>query len=175
MTTGGKTAPGPSGVIRQGDLRYVMMRPDTLANIQKGVEDRLGSKSAEYLYTAGASWSLGVLQRMKRALPEDDGELLHLFCEHATQLGWGDWQLEVMQPHEKGLAIRVRNSPIAEAYGQSDQPVCHLLAGAVSGACEFICHMPSACIEQTCAAQGASDCLFVASGHDVAAQDSWDW
>jgi predicted hydrocarbon binding protein len=164
------------GVIKQGDLRYLLVRPDTLANIQKGVEDRLGSKSSEYLYTAGASWSMGVLQRLKQALAEDDQELLRLFCEHATSLGWGEWRLEVMQPHEKGLAIRVKRSPIAQAYGQSDQPVCHLLAGAISGACEFIYHMPSACVEQSCAAQeGMDECLFVASGHDVGSQENWDW
>jgi predicted hydrocarbon binding protein len=73
------------------------------------------------------------------------------------------------------LAIQVISSPLAESYGASDGPVCHLLAGAVAGLAESLLGMPTSCVEQACRAQGGPGCLLVAVGHDLAAKDSWQW
>lgn len=163
------------GTLQIGPLRYVLMRPDTVAEIQKGVEDRLGPKSAEYLYTAGASWAVGAYRRLKAALPESEEGLIKALCIHATELGWGRWGLERFAPGEKKLVVRVFGSPFAAAYGQSDEPVCHLITGAVSGLAESLLKMPTACSEQVCMAQGGADCVFVATGQDVAGTDAWAW
>jgi predicted hydrocarbon binding protein len=163
------------GTLQIGPLRYVLMRPDTVAEIQKGVEDRLGPKSAEYLYAAGASWAVGAYKRLKAALAEADEGLIRALCIHATELGWGRWGLERFVPEEKKMVVRVFGSPFAAAYGQSDGPVCHLITGAVSGMAESIFKMPTACIEQVCMAQVGADCIFVATGHDVGGTDAWAW
>jgi predicted hydrocarbon binding protein len=163
------------GTLQIGPLRYVLMRPDTVAEIQKGVEDRLGPKSAEYLYAAGASWSVAVYKRLKSALPEGIEGLIKAVCVHATELGWGRWGLERFSEEEKKLVVRVFGSPFANAYGKADGPVCHLISGAVSGLAESIFKMPTGCTEQVCMAQGGADCIFVATGHDVAGKEAWAW
>jgi predicted hydrocarbon binding protein len=163
------------GVLRIGPLRYLLMRPETLSEIQKGVEDRLGPKASEYLYAAGASWAVGAIRRLREALEEDGQELVQAVCRQATEMGWGRWELAGWEPEKRTLAVRVHSSPFAAAYGQSDAPVCHLVAGAVSGLAETVFSMPTTSSELSCRAQGDPHCLFAATGHDVAGKDSWGW
>ncbi len=156
-------------------LRHAFLRPETLSEIQKGVEDRLGSKAGEYLYAAGASWAIGALQRLHAAGASNPEVLLQSLCTLATNLGWGRFIVESWKPEIPKISVRVIGSPFAEAYGQSDNPVCHLLAGVVGGALEGLFSVMSNCIESACKAQGAADCVFVASGQDVAGKENWGW
>ena len=165
---------GP-GILQVGSSRHVLVQPLLLGELQKGVEDRLGAKASEFLYAAGAAWSVSVCRRLKAAVDADAEELILLFCGHATEMGWGRWLLEGFFAEERRLSIRVQHSPVASAYGQSDSPVCHLLAGAVSGVAEFLLNMPCACMETSCLAQGGPDCLFAAQGQELAAGDGWEW
>jgi predicted hydrocarbon binding protein len=164
-----------AGDLRVGSLRHILVRPETLSEIQKGVEDRLGVKSSEYLYAAGASWGMAVCRRMKAENAGSAGDLVQAIGQHATELGWGCWKIETFKPEARLLVVRVAGSPLAEAYGTSDVPVCHLLAGAVSGVLEFLLGMPVGCVEQKCRVQGSSECLFVATGIDLAGKDAWEW
>ncbi len=166
---------GP-GVLALGPDRHMVVRPELLAEIQKGVEDRLGVKASEYLYAAGSVWAGGEIKRLRQAAPEAGvQDLAAMLCQHATALGWGEWRLEAVSEEERGVMVRVTRSPFAEAYGQSDEPVCHLLAGAVAGLTESLFYVPAACTELHCLTQGADDCQFSATGEDVAGQDAWSW
>ncbi len=167
---------GQPGTLLLGEHRQMVVPPRLLADIQKGVEDRLGPKAPEYLYSAGSVWGAGEMRRMKSASENIGGqELVRIFCLHATAIGWGDWKLETFQEQEKGMMISVRRSPVAQAYGQSDEPVCHLMAGAIAGITEVIFRVPATCTELRCAAQGADSCQFSVTGDDLAKGDSWDW
>jgi hypothetical protein len=163
------------GRLQVGPNRYLLMPPETLAELQKGVEDRLGPRAPEYLYAAGATWAQAQARRLQAATAEDGVELARLVCQQATELGWGAWRLDAFQPAEKGLAVRVHGSPFAQAYGPSDQPVCHLVAGAVSGLAEFLFRAPAPCVEQGCLARAEPGCVFVAVAQEVDAADSWEW
>lgn len=163
------------GRLSIGPLRYLLVRPELLAEIQKGLEDRLGAKSAEYLYAAGSSWAAGALRRLAAAPADEPQDLVHALCRHASGLGWGRWELAGWEPDKQSLGVRVSGSPFARAYGQSDQPVCHLISGAVAGLTEALFRVPATCSEHGCVAQGDPDCFFVATGHDLAAGDSWGW
>ena len=162
-----------AGIIRLEAIRHVLVRPEMISELQKGVEDRLGSKAADFLYAAGSFWSNLECKRLGRNW--EAKELFSRFCQHASELGWGVWKLESIQPTERGLVIRVERSFLAEAYGQSDQPVCHLVAGAISGLVESVFHLPATCTELSCKAQGASDCRFAAVANDVGATERWSW
>ncbi len=167
---------GDPGVLLLGDHRQMVVTPGLLADIQKGVEDRLGAKASEYLYSAGSIWAGREIRRMRSASDNlGPKELVRIFCLHATAIGWGDWQLETLQEQEKGMIITVKRSPFAHAYGQSDEPVCHVMAGAIAGITEVVFRVPATCTELHCLAQGASNCQFSAVGDDLAKGDSWDW
>ncbi len=164
------------GVLKLGADRQLVVQPRLLAEVQKGVEDRLGPKASEYLYTAGQTWAAGELQRLRGLAASDDADALaRLFCQHATALGWGDWRIDALQPDELGVLIQVSRSPFAEAYGQSDLPVCHLIAGAVAALAESLYRVTAACDELHCLAQGAAGCQFAATGSDPAEGESWSW
>ncbi len=168
----GVTAPGR---LQVGAGRVVLMRPETLAELQRGVEDRLGPKAPEYLYAAGSAWARDAARRAHQATGLEGLELARRVCDQATELGWGEWRVEAFRPEEKGLAVRVLGSPFAEAYGAADAPACHLVAGAVGGLTEVLFRVPAPCTEQACLVQGAPGCLFVAAGQEVDAADSWSW
>ena len=167
---------GAPGILQLGPTRHMIVRPELLAEIQKGVEDRLGIKASEYLYAAGSLWATHELRRLRSgAAGLADEELARLFCQHATAMGWGEWRIGSLRHEEKGLLIRLMDSPFAEAYGQSDAPVCHLVAGAVSGLAENLFALPAPCTEMHCRAQGAADCQFAATATDVSGAESWSW
>jgi hypothetical protein len=164
------------GVLKLGADRQLVVQPQLLAEVQKGVEDRLGPKASEYLYTAGQAWAAGELQRLRGLADSDQADTLaRLFCQQATALGWGDWRIEALQPDEQGVLIQVARSPFAEAYGQSDLPVCHLIAGAVAALAEALYRVTAACDELHCLAQGAGGCQFAATGSDPAEGEAWSW
>ncbi len=163
------------GSLTLGPLRYLLLRPETLSDVQKGVEDRLGPKSAEYLYAAGASWAVGALRRIQAATADSPVESARAFCQHATELGWGRFKLRAFDPENKKITVQVSHSAFAGAYGQGDEPVCHLIAGAIGGLAEELFQMPSSCLEEMCQVQGNPSCLFVATGHDIAGKEAWSW
>ena len=163
------------GSLKMGPLRYLLLRPETLSDVQKGVEDRLGPKSAEYLYTAGAAWAVGALRRIQTATANSPEDTAHALCQHATELGWGRFKLRAFDAENKKITVQVDHSAFAGAYGQGDSPVCHLIAGAIGGLAEVLFQMPTSCQEEMCLVQGNPSCLFVATGHDVAGKDAWSW
>lgn len=163
------------GVLHTGGQRHLLVQPMLLSEVQKGVEDRLGAKAAEFLYAAGSTWAEAMLRRLKAALAAEGEELALLFCSHASEMGWGRWQLESYASQDNRITVRVQHSPTAAAYGQSDEPVCHLLAGAINGLAEFLLGLPCACNELSCLAQGGPDCLFMAEGQEISSGEGWEW
>ncbi len=163
------------GELYVGPLQYMLIQPELVCEIQKGIEDRLGGTSFEYIHSAGFSWAAVTLKRMKSALGHGIDELAQAFCRHATQMGWGHWNLEVLDPTQNHLEVRILHSPLAQAYGESATGVCHLFCGAISGLAEALFSMPTSCRETACLAQGNPHCVLTAQGHDVAGAESWSW
>jgi predicted hydrocarbon binding protein len=61
------------------------------------------------------------------------------------------------------LTVSVRRSAIAEAYGPSAAPVCHLIRGVLESLAAATFGRPSIVVETACVATGAEACRFVAS------------
>jgi len=57
----------------------------------------------------------------------------------------------------------VHGSPVAETYGPSTVPVCHLIRGVLESFTRAIFDRSSTVVETACAAMGAPVCRFVAS------------
>lgn len=154
-------------------LRHLLLRPETLAELQKGVEDRLAGKAAEFMYAAGAAWAVGACRRLRKG--EELAAMAKEVCAQATALGWGVWTVQAFDPAARRLQVEIQGSPFAEAYGAADHAVCHLACGAVAGLAETLLAMPAGCGERTCKAMGHPSCVFVAEGQDLAGKESWGW
>ena len=77
------------------------------------------------------------------------------------EIGWGEFALERLTATE--LAVSVRRSPVAESYGPSAAPVCHLIRGVLESLATVTFGRPAAAMETACVAMGAPVCRFVVS------------
>ena len=134
--------------------RYVLIRPETLAALQRAIEELLGPAAAECLAAggrAGGGQAAGALTGSPR-------ERVERMLRIGSEIGWGDFSLERFSPTE--LAVRVCNSHMAEAYGPSRQPVCHLIRGVLEALAAEVLDDPRPVVETDCAAAGAPACRF---------------
>jgi len=145
------------GEYRDGDIRYMMIRPDALMGMIGELPEamrplvleafarsirRAGGRSARSYQAAGAA---------------DATALLAVIEETAPQLGWGRWQLQRTQD---GLALTVENSPFAAGAGPAAHPVCAPIRGMLAAVGELVMGETVAVKETACAATGAPCCRF---------------
>ncbi len=145
------------GEYRDGDIRYLMLRPDALmglfAELPAAMRDaalaafarsitRFGGRSARSYQAAGAA---------------DADALLATIAATAPQLGWGIWDLA---RDAAGLALTVRNSPFAAGAGPSPGPVCAPIVGMLRAVGGMVLDGEAAAHETECAAAGAPCCRF---------------
>ena len=135
-------------------IGYILIRPETLAGLQKAVEAALGPAAAECVAAGGraggarATAALGgaALERVERLLTQ------------GAAIGWGSFRLERLTP--TSLAVSVADSPFARAYGGASAPVCHLTRGVLEALAAGVLQRRARVRETACAATGAARCRF---------------
>jgi predicted hydrocarbon binding protein len=145
------------GEYRDGDIRYMMIRPDALMGMLAELTEetrpvmleafarsirRAGGHSARSYQAGGAA---------------DPSALLDVIQQTAPQLGWGCWELDHTA---EGVALSVKNSPFAAGAGRSVQPVCAPIRGMLSAVGELVMGEPVTVSETECVATGAPCCRF---------------
>jgi predicted hydrocarbon binding protein len=144
---------------------YILIRPETLAGVQKAVEAALGPAAAECLAAGGRAGG----GRATAVLGSGDtlARVARLLAQGAD-LGWGVFTLERLTP--TGLAVSVAGSPFARAYGGATAPVCHLTRGVLDALAAAVLERPAPVRETACAALGAARCRFETGESGAAAQ-----
>jgi predicted hydrocarbon binding protein len=143
-----------AGRLSMGGSRYLLIRPETLAALQHAVEQALGSAAADCLAAGGRAGG----SRAAGALTGSPRERVEQMLRTGTEIGWGAFSLERLTPTE--MVVTVTRSPIAEAYGPSSQPVCHLTRGVLESLAASVLEHPRQVVETDCAAAGAAACRF---------------
>jgi uncharacterized protein len=134
--------------------RYLLIRPETLAALQKSMEAMLPGSAGECLAAGGRAGG----SRAMAATHEDAPARVARLLRTGGEIGWGDFTLERLT--SAALVVTVRNSPFAEAYGVADHPVCHLTRGVLEALAASVLAQPTAVVETACAATGAPACRF---------------
>jgi len=144
------------GEYRDGDIRYMMIRPDALMGMIAELPEhmrvhamdafarsirRFGGRSARAYRDAGAA---------------EASALLHVIEETAPQLGWGRWRIAA---DADGFVVTVENSPFAAGAGPSTHAVCAPILGMLAAVGEMT-HAAVSVAETACAAMGAPSCRF---------------
>ena len=145
-----------AGEIRDGTVRYMLIRPDALMSIFSALPEDACRAALESFRKSILSHGAKSAANYKPLLAAPDHSLLALIAETAPQLGWGIWRLA---PQAEGFEMEVDNSPFAQGFGPSPRPVCTPILGmleAVSG----VIGTPMAVTEVACAAAGAAYCRF---------------
>ena len=142
------------------DVRYLLIRPETLGALQKGIEKELGPRSADLIYESGFTGGRLSTERYRELFRLSPEQVLHYMLEMGGQIGWGKFILERFEPETKRVSVKVLHSPFAAAYGPSSRPVCHFIRGVLGGISTGIFEEEKTIEETRCAAQGHPFCLF---------------
>lgn len=145
------------GALTLGGARYLLIRPETLVGLQKAVEQALGERAASCILAGGRAGGARASASLEGSAEERVRRMLRI----GGEIGWGEFALERLTATE--LAVSVRRSAVAEAYGPSTTPVCHLIRGVLESLAAATFGRPSAVVETACVAMGAPACRFVAS------------
>lgn len=145
-----------AGALTVGGARYLLVRPETLAALQKAAEAALGARAADCLVAGGREGGA----RAAAGLGGTAEERVRRLVAMGGAIGWGRFALEHFGAD--GFVVTVARSPFAEAYGASTVPVCHLTCGVLESLATRTLGRPSRVIETQCAATGADHCRFEA-------------
>jgi uncharacterized protein len=137
--------------------RYLLIRPETLAGLQKALEAALPEGAADILAAGGRAGGGKAAAALDGAARARARRLLHA----GGAIGWGEFTLERLTASE--LVVSVRGSPFAEAYGRAERPVCHLTRGVLDALAAAVLPHPVLMVETACAATGAPACRFAGS------------
>lgn len=155
------------GALDLQGVRYLLMRPDTLVEMQKLLESHLPEETAGLLRQAGAEDGARMAIRFRDAFSYGDEEVLSSSTFLLAQSGWGALSVEMAHFQGREIVVKARDSATAEIYGPSVYPVCHLLLGLLEGVAMTLFDSEVDGQEVQCEAKGDSCCRFVISGRSV--------
>ena len=150
-----------TGALYYKGVRYMLIRPETIAAFQKAVEASWGSEAAEKLFAGGFAGGRLSAEKYKRLHNFSDDDIIAFMLAMGGHIGWGRFRLEQYDPAEKILRVRVDNSPFAEAFGVSSRGVCHLIRGVLAGMAVGLFETECTAREVECRSKGDDRCLFV--------------
>lgn len=150
------------GALRDGEVRYLLIRDDTLMGLFRGLPERERAAALAALARSVVEHGARSARRYQAMGAAEARALLDVIEATAPQLGWGVWRFTDVS--EQGLALEVENSPFAAGYGPSAAPVCHAIAGMLEAVGTLALGGEVRAAEQTCAAQGHARCSFRAVG-----------
>jgi predicted hydrocarbon binding protein len=148
-----------NGELRDGELRYLMLRADALMGLFKQLpEDARQAALASLgrsVLTHGGNSARTYLERSGA----DPSSLCAIISGTAPQLGWGVWRFGPDQAD--ALTLEVTNSPFVAGYGTSSHPLCAPIVGMLEAVGGLVLSGPVTAEETGCAAvTGGEACHF---------------
>ena len=153
-----------SDALRYQNVRYLLIRPETIAGFQKAIAQACGQAAADKLFEGGFNGGSLSAKKYRELHHFNDKEILEFMLTMGNQIGWGNFCLEHYDSQNKRLRVSVAHSPFAESYGSSPTGVCHLIRGVLAGMAFDIFNTDCAATETECLAMGDQRCLFVIAG-----------
>ena len=149
-----------SGALLYKDVRYMLIRPETVIGFQKTIEASNSELAQDALFRGGFRGGYLSAKKYKELHFFDHIQIIDFMMKMGTEIGWGHFKLQNFDPPKKYLNVIVQKSPFAEAYGQSSSAVCHLVRGVLSGLASFLFNQNCVGAEVKCLAKGDQYCLF---------------
>ncbi len=151
------------GSLALQSVRYVLMPPTLLVELQKVLESEHGRDAAAFFIEAGVGEGAALAGRFRDVFGYPPEQILSSVAFVLTESGWGTFTVEMMNLEGRELVFKVAESPFAEVYGPSIQPVCHIVQGLLRGAGLALFEGEMTGMEVQCAAKGDTCCRFVVS------------
>jgi predicted hydrocarbon binding protein len=151
-----------AGGIHDGDIRYLLLRADSLMGLFKrldpGVRMQAFNAFAESLAENGRKSIEARMLRQNLSPAELYDDLARSSGSH---LGWGAWTYRRISLQR--FEVDVANSPFAQGYGPAEHPVCFPIVGMLTAIGQLVLGTPVQVAETTCAAVSRNLCHFVVS------------
>ena len=151
------------GSLALQSARYVLMPPTLLMEIQKNLESEHGREAAAFFIEAGVGEGAALAGRFRDVFGYPPEQVLSSVAFMLSESGWGTFTVEMMNLEGRELVFKVVESPFAEVYGPSIQPVCHIVQGLLQGVALALFDAETTGMEVQCAAKGDTCCRFVVS------------
>jgi predicted hydrocarbon binding protein len=150
-----------TGALLYEGVRYLLIRPETIAGFQKAIVETCGQAADEKLFASGFTGGSLSSKKFKELHAFSDHEMIEFMMNMGKQIGWGCFNLDRWVSEEKILRVSVEHSPFAEFYGSSSKGVCHLIRGVLAGMASVIFDTDCVAEETECLSMGDQRCLFV--------------
>ena len=105
-----------SGALTYRDVRYLLIRPETIVGFQKTIEKHSRTGAQEALFQGGYRGGYLSAKKYKEMQSLSDSETISFMMTMGAEIGWGNFQLIEYDFEIRKLQIRVKNSAFAEAY-----------------------------------------------------------
>ncbi len=148
------------GALSYKDVRYLLIRPETLVGLQKAIEKQNAIVARDAFFHGGHQGGFLSAKKYKEIQNLSDDETIRFMMKMGSEIGWGHFKLDDYDRGQKKMQIRVNNSPFAEAYGYSGEGVCHLIRGVLGGMAAFLFSLNCTVSETKCLAKGDEHCEF---------------
>jgi predicted hydrocarbon binding protein len=149
-----------SGALTYRDVRYLLIRPETIVGFQKTIEKHSRTGAQDALFQGGYGGGYLSAKKYKEMQNLSDSETISFMMTMGAEIGWGNFQLIEYDFENRKLQIRVENSAFAEAYGDATEGVCHLISGVLSGLATVLFARNCIAFEIECLAKGDKHCVF---------------
>jgi predicted hydrocarbon binding protein len=153
------------GALSLSNARYVMLSPSLFVELQKNVEQYLPQQVAEIMTSTAEGDGAFLASRYRDVFGYPPDQVLTAVSYMLSESGWGAMSVEMAHFEGEELVFKVLDSPFAEVYGPSTQPVCYTILGVLRGVAMTLFDKPAGGAEVQCAAKGDSCCRFVVSGN----------
>jgi predicted hydrocarbon binding protein len=141
--------------------RYLLIRPDILVDIQKALETHIPHDAAKVLADASQNDGITMAGRLREVFSYSAEQVLSSLTFMLGEAGWGVTTVEMLNVENGELVLKVQESPFAEIYGPSVNPVCHILSGIFQGVGTALFESEVEGQEIQCLARGDDVCRFV--------------
>ncbi len=148
------------GALLYNDVRYMLIRPETLISFHKATEEKLGAAADDLLYMGGFAGGSLSAKRYREVFGLTDAQSVEFMAKMGTEIGWGKMQATAFDASKRELVLIVENSPFAAAYGKSARGVCHLIRGVFAGLASGIFTSAVQAREEECLSIGNTVCKF---------------
>lgn len=150
-----------SGALCYKDVRYLLIRPETIVGFQKAIEKQSRTAAIDALFQGGYQGGYLSAKKYKEIQNLSDKETINFMMAMGAEIGWGNFRLDQYNCDKKKLQISVENSPFAAAYSDSTEGVCHLTRGVLCGLATILFSQSCTASEVECAAKGDHHCVFL--------------
>ncbi|WP_300456057.1 response regulator [Desulfobacula sp.] len=127
-----------TGALTYKDIRYLLIRPETIHEFQVEMEKSLGVKTKEIFYKAGFKGGYLSAKKYKEVFNFSDRQIIDFMLEMGTEIGWGRFSLNDFNEEKGILKICVDNSPFILPGKKTEQSASYLVMGVIGGLASVI-------------------------------------